>query len=102
MIRTLIADKTTAIYASQAVVAALLARERTGQGQHVELSMLDTTVSFIWAEAMASYSCVGKENSETATTPHDMIFPTTDGYVTIGAVSDKEWLCFAMLSAVRI
>ena len=89
MIRPLIADKTTAIYASQGVVAALLARERTGQGQHFELSMLDTMVSFIWAEAMASYSLVGKENFETATTPHDMIFPNTDGYFTIGAVSEK-------------
>ena len=92
MIRTLIADKTTAVYASQAVVAALLARERTGQGQHVEVSMLDTMISFIWAEAMAPLTKVGQEDFNVAATPHDMIFSTSDGYITFGAVSDNEWL----------
>ena len=92
MIRTLIADKTTAVYASQAVVAALLARERTGQGQHVEVSMLDTMISFIWAEAMAPLTKVGQEDLNFAATPHDMIFSTSDGYITLGAVSDNEWL----------
>ncbi len=46
MIRTIVADKTTAVYAAQAVCAALVARGRTGQGQHIRLSMLDTMVAF--------------------------------------------------------
>jgi len=47
---------------------------------------------------MAQYSIVGEEDQATPTTAHDMIFPTRDGYVTIGAVSDAEWqaLCSAM------
>jgi crotonobetainyl-CoA:carnitine CoA-transferase CaiB-like acyl-CoA transferase len=40
LIRTILPDKLTAITASQAITAALLARERTGEGQHVRLSML--------------------------------------------------------------
>ena len=92
MIRTLIADKTTAVYASQAVLAALLARERSGKGQHVEVAMLDTMVTYIWPEAMAPFSKIGAEDMDTASTPHDMIFPTADGYITLGAVSDEEWL----------
>ena len=92
MIRTLIADKTTAVYASQAVLAALLARERSGKGQHVEVAMLDTMVTYIWPEAMAPFSKIGVENMDAASTLHDMIFPTADGYITLGAVSDKEWL----------
>lgn len=98
MIRTLVADKTTAIYAAQAVTAALFSRVQTGKGQHVRLSMLDTMVSYIWPEGMAPYSVVGDEDKAKANTPHDMIFPTSDGYVTIGAVSDAEWraLCRAM------
>src|ERR1700722_18498632 len=47
MIRTIIADKTTAIFAAQAVCAALYARERTGAGQHIRLAMLDTMISFL-------------------------------------------------------
>ena len=92
MIRTLIADKTTAVYASQAVLAALLARERSGKGQHVEVAMLDTMVTYIWPEAMAPFSKIGAEDMDAASTLHDMIFPTADGYITLGAVSDKEWL----------
>lgn len=91
MIRTLVGDKTTAIYAAQAITAALLARARTGKGQHVQLSMLDTLVSYIWPEGMTAHSIVGKEDHNARPTPHDMIFPTADGYITLGAVSDKEW-----------
>lgn len=45
------ADKVTAMYASQAITAALFARVRGRGGQHVELSMLDAVVSFLWADA---------------------------------------------------
>jgi crotonobetainyl-CoA:carnitine CoA-transferase CaiB-like acyl-CoA transferase len=45
------ADKVTALYASQAITAALFARERGAGGQHVHLSMLDAVVSFLWADA---------------------------------------------------
>ncbi len=48
MIRTIVADKTTAIFAAQAVTAALFARERTGEGQHVRLAMLDTMIAYLW------------------------------------------------------
>jgi len=49
-IRQTAADKITAMYAVQAVTAALLARERGAGGQHVELSMTDAVVSFLWAD----------------------------------------------------
>jgi crotonobetainyl-CoA:carnitine CoA-transferase CaiB-like acyl-CoA transferase len=45
------ADKVTALVAAQAITAALFARERGAGGQHVELSMLDAVVSFLWADA---------------------------------------------------
>ena len=46
-----VADKVTALYAAQAITAALFARERTGAGTHVQLAMLDAVVSFLWADA---------------------------------------------------
>src|ERR1700722_8269971 len=51
MVRTIIADNTTALTAAQAITAALFARTRTGQGQHVRLAMLDAMVAFLWPEA---------------------------------------------------
>jgi len=49
-LRQTAADKITAMYAVQAITAALLARERGAGGQHVELSMVDAVVSFLWAD----------------------------------------------------
>ena len=48
--RTILIDKSTALTAAQAITAALFARERTGRGQHIELSMLDTAIAFFWPD----------------------------------------------------
>jgi crotonobetainyl-CoA:carnitine CoA-transferase CaiB-like acyl-CoA transferase len=50
-LRQTAADKVTALYAAQAIAAALFARERGAGGQHLHLSMLDAVVSFLWADA---------------------------------------------------
>jgi crotonobetainyl-CoA:carnitine CoA-transferase CaiB-like acyl-CoA transferase len=91
MIRTIVADKTTAVYAAQAVCAALVARGRTGLGQHIRLSMLDAMVAFLWPEAMAQYTVVGRENAPQPAPRPDLIFKTVDGYITVGSLSDAEW-----------
>jgi len=99
MIRTIVADKTTAIFAAQAVTAALFARERTGEGQHIRLAMLDTMIAYLWPEAMTQYTVVGREGStaDPVTRP-DLIFETTDGYITVGTISDSEWRGFCAAS----
>ena len=92
LIRTIVPDKLTGLTAAQAITAALLARERTGEGQHVRLAMLDATVSFLWPEAMARYTWVGMDDD--ALRPartRDLIFETADGYITCGVMSDTEW-----------
>jgi len=99
MVRTTIPDMTTAVTAAQAITAALFARERTGQGQHVRLAMLDTMVAFLWPEASASLSFVGNEaDPARGQMGLDLVFKTADRYITAGAVSDKEWqaLCRAL------
>ncbi len=93
MVRTIIPDKTTAVTAAQAITAALFARERTGEGQHVKLAMLDTMVAYLWPEGMAGYTLVGREvKAARAQLAPELIFETQDGYITAGAVSDKEWM----------
>ncbi len=52
-VNMLLLDKLTAATGCQAVTAALLARSRTGQGQHIELSMLDTAIAFAWCDVAA-------------------------------------------------
>src|SRR5205814_6756168 len=83
MIRTIVADKTTAIFTAQAVSSALYAREKTGQGDHIQVAMLDVMISYLWPEGMTQYTVVGAE--PVATGPNDrpdLVFKTSDGYLT--------------------
>ena len=92
MLRLIIPDKLTALTAAQAMTAALLARERTGRGQHVRLSMLDATIAFLWPEGMSGHTFIGDEERVPRTTlAQDLVFETADGFITAGAVSDAEW-----------
>jgi crotonobetainyl-CoA:carnitine CoA-transferase CaiB-like acyl-CoA transferase len=92
MVRTIVPDKTTAVTAAQAITAALFARERGAGGQHIQLSMLDTMVAYLWPEASSSLSFVGHESDPAkGQMGLDLVFETRDGYITAGAVSDGEW-----------
>jgi crotonobetainyl-CoA:carnitine CoA-transferase CaiB-like acyl-CoA transferase len=95
MIRTILADKTTSIFAAQAITAALYAREKTGVGQHIKLSLLGTMLSFLWPEAMMQYTVVGREKTAAATNAGpDLVFEARDGFMTVGTISDPEWQGF--------
>jgi crotonobetainyl-CoA:carnitine CoA-transferase CaiB-like acyl-CoA transferase len=59
LVRMVIADKWAAQMATQAVLAALFSRERTGQGQHIDLSMLDTALYLSWPDLMMDYTHLG-------------------------------------------
>jgi crotonobetainyl-CoA:carnitine CoA-transferase CaiB-like acyl-CoA transferase len=99
MVRTIIADNTTALTAAQAITAALFARERSGRGQHVRLAMLDAMVAYLWPEAMPSLTFVGEERDPSAAEiGPDLVFATQDRYITAAALSDDEWagMCRAL------
>ncbi len=92
LMRTILPDKLTAITASQAITAALLARERTGQGQHIRLSMLEAVVAFLWPSDMSGQTFVGDEPPEQeAASAIDLIYETADGYITAAVVTDRQW-----------
>jgi crotonobetainyl-CoA:carnitine CoA-transferase CaiB-like acyl-CoA transferase len=92
LLRTILPDKLTAITASQAITAALLARERTGQGQHVRLSMLEAVLAFLWASDMGNQTFVGDEPPrQEAASAHDLIYETAGGYMTVAALTDRQW-----------
>jgi crotonobetainyl-CoA:carnitine CoA-transferase CaiB-like acyl-CoA transferase len=99
MIRTIVCDKTTAVFTAQAVSSALYAREKTGRGDHVQVAMLDTMISYLWPEGMMQYTVVGAE--ATTMDPNDrpdLVFKTFDGYITCGTISDSEWQGFCKAS----
>lgn len=96
LIRTTLPDKLTSVVASQAVSAALLARERTGKGQHVRLSMLDAVLNFLWASDMGGQTFVDRPvSSQAAASFIDLIYETKDGYMTVSTMSNKEWAALA-------
>ena len=92
LLRTILPDKLTAITASQAITAALLARERTGEGQHVRLSMLEAVVAFLWSSDMGGQTFIGDEPArQEAASAIDLIYETADGYMTVAALTDRQW-----------
>jgi crotonobetainyl-CoA:carnitine CoA-transferase CaiB-like acyl-CoA transferase len=99
MFRIIIADKVTAITAAQAISTALYAREKSGEGQHVRLSMLDAMLSLFWPEAMAGLTYADQEfDVRKYQGAMDLIYETQDRFITAGAISDNEWkgMCRAL------
>ena len=95
LVRTILPDKLTAIQTAQAITAALLARTRTGEGSHVQLSMLDTVLAFLWSSDMAGYTFVGDEleptKGEDAQSFVELIYQTADGWMAVSAHTDSTW-----------
>ncbi|MCM0612314.1 CoA transferase [Marinobacter sediminum] len=100
LVRTILPDKLTGVTAAQAITAALFARERTGESQHVRLSMLDAIIAFLWSSDMGSQTFVHRElPQQEAASFQDLIYETTTGYITIAVQNDREWQ--AMIRAVN-
>ncbi len=95
LVRTILPDKVTAIQASQAITAALFARERSGEGSHLRLSMLDTIVAFLWGSDMAGYTFVGDEapedEADKAQSFVELVYQTADGWMAVSAHTDSTW-----------
>lgn len=92
-----VADKIVGLTLSQAIAVALLHKERTGEGQFVEVPMLETLVSFNLAEHIngAAYDPpIGKMGYQRVTTSSRRPFPTKDGHVCILPYSDRHWRNF--------
>ena len=97
-IRQLICDKLTAYTASQAVTAALLARERGGSGQHIELAMLDTAIGFLWPDAAVEHTLLEEDASVQQPIGRNYKLMTmSDGWATATPLTDSEFqgLCRA-------
>jgi crotonobetainyl-CoA:carnitine CoA-transferase CaiB-like acyl-CoA transferase len=96
LLRTILPDKLTAISAAQAIAAALAAREKSGEGQHVRLSMLDAVLAFLWSSDMESQTFVeGDLPLQRRASFIDLIYETAQGHVSVAVQTDREWAALA-------
>ena len=101
LIRNLVIDKITAMAAAQAIIAALLARERGAGGQHVQLSMLDVALGFVWPDGMMQHTLLATDG-RVRPGPHladnYMVRKTADGFIALSATSNSQFpgLCSAL------
>ena len=99
MMSTLIPDKLTAMTAAQAISAALLGREATGDGDHVRLSMLDATVAWNFPDLLLRHCLLGEAPSAPIASGIDTTaFATQDGHLVVFIASDDEWQGFVVAS----
>jgi len=95
LVRVIVPDKVTALTTAQSITAALLARVRTGEGQHIRVSMLDAVIAFVWPEGMAYHTFVSPDRPKPKPVKRrDMVYDTKDGYVMVSTVSHREWQGF--------
>jgi crotonobetainyl-CoA:carnitine CoA-transferase CaiB-like acyl-CoA transferase len=98
---TLVADKTTGLVLVNAVLAALLHRERTGIGQYVEVPMLETMTAFVLAEHLGALSFeppLGPAGYGRILAGGRKPSPTKDGHIGILPYTADRWI--ALLEAV--
>lgn len=95
------ADMAAALFASVGVVSALFHRERTGQGQKVDLSLLDSLIAFQGARVQ-EYLSTGRNPARLGRgSPFACpagFYKTRDAYITLAVYNDKFWrrLCKAL------
>ncbi len=93
----ILADKTSALVASQAMLAALYAREKTGRGQFVEIPMFEIMVGFMMVEHLHGLGFdppQGEAGYSRVLAPWRRPYRTADGYVCVLPYTDGQWRRF--------
>lgn len=95
-----IVDITAGLYAHSAILAALYDRERTGQGQYIDVALLDAQIGWL-VNVAHNYFATGESptrygNAHANIVPYE-VFPTQDGYLALAVGSDSQYrrLCEA-------
>jgi crotonobetainyl-CoA:carnitine CoA-transferase CaiB-like acyl-CoA transferase len=98
LVQSLVCDKVTALTAAQAITAALFHRERTGEGQKVEVAMLDAGLAFNWPEGMYNHAFVEPADPFPEYGTLTRLWQAQDGLVSMAAIQDSEFraMCAAL------
>lgn len=89
-----IADINAGLFACNAILASLYARERTGEGQQIDISLLDSQVAWL-GNVASNYLISGKKpgrygNAHPNIVPYQ-VFKARDGYFALGVGNDFQW-----------
>jgi crotonobetainyl-CoA:carnitine CoA-transferase CaiB-like acyl-CoA transferase len=90
--QSIVFDKVTALTTTQVVTSALLHREKTGEGQYLPVSMLESALYYAWPDVMWSRTLLGegvRHAGELA--DYFQIFKAKNGYVSIILVRDEDF-----------
>lgn len=91
---SLIADKVAGLHAAYAVLAAVIHKLRTGEGQKIEIPMFEAFTNFMLVEHLAGLT-FDPPNAPVGyfrqIDPDRQPFPTSDGYISIVAYTDEAW-----------
>lgn len=92
-----IVDITAGLFAANAILAALHHRQQTGEGQYIDVALLDTQVAWL-ANVAHNYFATGKTprrygNAHANIVPYET-FPTADGYLALAVGSDGQYYKF--------
>jgi crotonobetainyl-CoA:carnitine CoA-transferase CaiB-like acyl-CoA transferase len=91
------ADRIVGLNAVHAILAALFHRERTGEGQAIEIPMFETMAQFVLGDHMAGRSFeppIGPPGYSRLLSPDRRPYQTSDGYICALVYSDKQWNAF--------
>ena len=96
-----VVDILTGLYASNAVSAALLERERSGLGQHIDLALFEVQIAAM-ANQVSSYLVSGRQpqrlgNAHPSVVPYQ-VFPTADGHIILAIGNDGQFARFVALA----
>lgn len=91
-VRTLMCDKITAYTASQATTAALFQRERSGKGQHIDISMLDSSLAFIFPDGYMNHTLLDEDVEQKPLLADQIYTPivTADGALTVSTATQQQ------------
>ncbi len=98
-----VVDVATALFACNAVLAALFARERTGVGQRLDLALLDSAIALL-ANVGSNYLCSGQVperwgNAHASIVPYQA-FQASDGHLLLAVGNDGQWRRFCAAAGV--
>ncbi|MEW5250441.1 CaiB/BaiF CoA transferase family protein [Microbulbifer sp. 2201CG32-9] len=98
-----VADLMTGMYAVSSILAAIVHRDRTGQGQHIDLALLDTQVA--WLANQAQNYLVSGQTPQRQGTAHPNIVPyqavpSSDGYFMLAVGNDEQFKRFCSIAGL--